>query len=83
LSPFVVRFQYNMPSGGNVTVKVYDFAMDCVTTVVDGAYRTQGDHYEEWFGQRSDGKAVATGVYYYSVERGGAGTAWGKVAVIY
>jgi len=88
LSPFRVRFVYEMPSAGNVTVKVYDFAMDCVATVADNVYRNPGvqngvQNYEEWDARRSDGKEVATGVYYYSIERSGASTIWGKVAVVY
>ncbi len=83
LSPFAVRFAYSLPAAGNVTVKVYDFAMDCVATVVENAHREAGDQYEEWLGRRSDGKEVATGVYYYCIERAGASTIWGKVAVIY
>jgi len=83
LSPFAVRLAYNMPSSGRVTVKVYDFAMDCVATVVENAHREAGDQYEEWLGRRSDGKEVATGVYYYSIERASASTIWGKVAVVY
>jgi hypothetical protein len=83
LSPHVVRFQYDLPAGGNVTVKVYDFAMDEVATVIANQPRGAGDNMEEWDGRRADGSPVATGVYYYVVERGGAGQAWGKFAVIY
>jgi hypothetical protein len=80
---FVTRFQYDLPSGGKVTVKIFDFAMDEVRTVVQDAYRDAGDHYEVWDGTRSDGTAVATGVYFYRIDRGGADAAWGKVAVIH
>lgn len=83
LSPYVCRFQYHMPVAGKVTLKIYDFAMDLVSTVVDGAIRDAGDHYEQWLGTRNEGRPVATGVYYYCIERGGMSTVWGKVAVIY
>ncbi len=83
LSPYVVRFQYDLPAAGKVTVKVYDFALDLVATVVENAQRNAGDHSEEWLGVRDDGKPIATGVYYYSIERGAADTVWGRVAVIY
>jgi hypothetical protein len=83
LSPYVVRFQYNMPAAGKVSIRVYDFAMDEVASVLDDQYRAAGNQTAEWFGKRDDGRVVATGVYFYKVERAGASTVWGKVAVIY
>ncbi|RJP74145.1 MAG: hypothetical protein C4524_13220, partial [Candidatus Zixiibacteriota bacterium] len=79
---FVIRFQYDLPAEGNVTLKIYDFAMDEVAVVVDNVLRLAGDNTEEWDGRRADGSPAATGVYYYVVERGGSGEAWGKFAVI-
>jgi flagellar hook assembly protein FlgD len=72
-----------MPNTGKVTVRVYDFAMDEVKTIAENTQRGAGQWEEQWDARRSDGKSVATGVYYYSVEREGASTVWGKVAVIY
>ena len=79
----VTRFQYDLPVGCRVTVKIFDFAMDEVATLVDGVNREAGDNHEVWNGTRSDGQSVATGVYFYRIERGGADAAWGKVAVIH
>ena len=79
----VIRFQYDLPSAGRVTVKIFDFAMDEVATVVQNKYRNAGDNYEAWTGLRGNGEPVATGVYFYSVERSSADPVWGKFAVIH
>ncbi|MCX6640162.1 MAG: hypothetical protein NTW14_06725 [bacterium] len=79
----VIRFAYSMPKPGKVTVKIFDFAMDEVATVVSGEYHQTGDYSDTWHGFRSDGEEVATGVYFFRVEREGADTVWGKFAVIY
>lgn len=80
---FVTRFQYDLPADGRVTVKIFDFAMAEVTTVVNDVDRDAGDHYEVWNGTRGDGQTVATGVYFYRIDRGSADSVWGKVAVIH
>ncbi|MBU1880659.1 hypothetical protein KKA08_01400, partial [bacterium] len=79
----VIRFQYDMTKAGSVTLKIFDFALDEVTTVVQNKSRGLGDFYEVWTGKRSNGDPVATGVYYYRVERSGMSPEWGKFAVIY
>lgn len=79
----VVRFQYDLPNAGNVTLKIFDFAMDEVTTVVDGIYKEAGNQYEVWDGSRNNGELAATGVYFYWIERSGCNAVWGKVAVIH
>ncbi len=82
-SDYFISFVYEMPSAGNVTIKIYDFAMDEVATVIDNAPRGPGDPPDTWNGKRSDGKDVATGVYYYRVDRSGASSVWGKFALMY
>ncbi|MDZ7725106.1 MAG: FlgD immunoglobulin-like domain containing protein [candidate division KSB1 bacterium] len=78
-----VRIQYNTTDAAEVTVKVYDFAMDLVTTVCDGKYRAGGGDYSEvWNGSNDYGDTVANGVYFYSVEISGDGAYWGKIMVV-
>ena len=79
----VVRLQYNVNSDANVTVRIYDFAMDLVTTVCDNKFRNgPGDYNEVWNGKNDYGDDVANGVYFYSVHIDGDGTYWGKVLVV-
>jgi len=78
-----VRLQYNTTKDTYVTVKVYDFAMELVTTVCDNKYRPQaGDYNEVWTGVNDYGDDVANGVYFYSVTIEGDGTYWGKVLIV-
>ncbi|HNW58150.1 MAG TPA: hypothetical protein PKI62_00570 [bacterium] len=78
-----IRFQYNTRAATRVTVKVFDFAMDLVATVVQDAYRIgPADCAELWNGRNDYGDLVANGAYFYSVAIEGDGTYWGKVLVV-
>lgn len=78
-----VRIQYNTTETTQVTVKIFDFAMDLVTTVCDNKYRMgAGDYSEVWDGTNDYGDLVANGVYFYSVKIDGDGTYWGKIMVV-
>ena len=78
-----VRLQYNVNADANVTVRIYDFAMDLVTTVCEDKFRPgPGDYNEVWNGKNDYGDDVANGVYFYSVQIDGDGVYWGKVLVV-
>jgi hypothetical protein len=77
-----VRFQYNTKSATRVTVRVYDFALYLVATIVESKSRPAGDFAEVWEGHNAIGDMVANGVYFYSVEIEGDGVYWGKVMVL-
>ena len=65
-----------------MTIIIYDFALELVTTVVDNKERAVGDFAEVWDGRNDNGDMVANGVYFYSVEIAGDGIYWGKVMVL-
>lgn len=78
-----VRLQYNTLQSTYVTIKVYDFSLNLVATVVKNKYRAgAGDYAEVWNGRNDYGDMVANGVYFYSVTLDGDGTYWGKVMVV-
>ena len=78
-----VRLQYNVKSDTYVTVKVYDFAMDLVTTVCENKFRPgPGDFNEVWTGVNDYGDEVANGSYFYSVTIDGDGAYWGKILIV-
>ena len=78
-----VRFQYNTTRAANVTIKVFDFAMDLVKTIVENTSKSgPGDYTELWDGRNEFGDSVANGVYFYSVDIDGDGTYWGKVMIV-
>lgn len=78
-----VRFQYNTVNDTRVTLKIFDFSMQEVTTVVENVPRpANGDFYEIWNGRDEHGRQVANGVYFYRLELEGDGSFWGKLIVL-
>jgi len=78
-----VRIQYNTLADTHVTIKVFDYAMDLVTTVVDNQFRRgPSDYSDVWNGRNDYGDGVANGVYFYRVELDGDGVYWGKVMIV-
>lgn len=77
----VVRIRYTMPKTGEVTVEVYDFAMELLVRPVKDRPRPAGDHNEVWDGLGPDGREVANGVYFVHVV-GGGNDAWTKILLM-
>ncbi len=78
-----VRFQYRTTQPTRVTVRVYDFGMDLVRTVVDNKNRPfPGNYTEVWDGRNDLGDIVANGVYFYKIELSSGRSFWGKVMVV-
>ncbi|MGQ9558889.1 MAG: hypothetical protein ACUVTG_00515 [Candidatus Oleimicrobiaceae bacterium] len=77
-----VRFQYNTTRPTRVTIRVYDFALDLVATVVEHKARPVGDFAEAWNGRNDRGDMVANGVYFYRLDIEGEGSYWGKVMIL-
>jgi len=75
---------YKPPQTTDVTIKIYDFNLDLVATVIDGASRPGGVEADNdvWDGKNDKGKTVANGVYFYNIKLGTGQDWWGKVAVI-
>ena len=77
----VVRFQYDLDHASSVTLKIYDFSMTLVRTVMDGVQRQAGDRFEEWDGRNDKGRLVANGTYFYVLKAENR-EHWGKVVVL-
>ena len=78
-----VRFQYRTTGSTRVTVRVYDFGMNLVRTVVEEKDRFgSGDYAEVWDGRNDVGDMVANGVYFYKITLTGKNPLWGKVMVV-
>jgi hypothetical protein len=83
-----VTFHFRVPEPGNVTVEVYDFAMNLVARPIDNVYYDAGIYPSgsrlgrTWDGYNGDGVTVAVGVYYFKVQLPSGDTRWGKLAVI-
>jgi len=83
-----IRFHFNPPRDTYATVKVYDFAMNLVSTPLDNEWVAAGPYppsdYQgaTWDGRNDRGDIVAVGVYYFKVEFSSGDVHWGKLAVI-
>lgn len=67
----------------NVTVRIFDFGMNPVRTVVQNAARTDpGVIWAQWDGKRDDGSQAANGVYFYRIEVDNDMTMWGKILLL-
>jgi len=77
-----VRFQYRLVRDAAVTVRIYDFGMKRVRSLIEQAFRPPGDHAEAWNGRNDLGDMVANGVYFYRIDIPGRPPLWGKVMVV-
>jgi hypothetical protein len=77
------RIHYNVRSAeSQVTIRIYDFSMHIVRTLLQNAPRSAGETDEQWNGASDHGGLVDNGVYFYSVVVNGGTPAWGKILVV-
>lgn len=83
-----IDFRFVLDSPTEVTIEVYDFAMNLVKRVADnhslpaGTYPGSGSTRIIWDGLNGAGDPVAVGVYYFKVILSTGDTRWGKLAII-
>lgn len=80
----IVRLHYSVDKGSaNVTIRIFDFGMNLVRTVISDANR-QGiaEHDEIWDGKNDKGRQVSNGPYFYQVVVGTEKPIWGKILVL-
>jgi hypothetical protein len=80
----IVRLHYS--TGGKdepVTIRIFDFGMNLVRTVIAEAMRSGTiEHDEIWDGTDESHRTVANGPYFYQVVVGSQKPIWGKILVI-
>jgi hypothetical protein len=78
-----LSIHYHVDESADISVEVYDFAMNLVAVLADGRHRNGGsDYYETWDGYNGRGDMVATGIYYVKVSYSTGKTRWGRLAII-
>ncbi|UCG62424.1 MAG: hypothetical protein JSV52_03830 [Candidatus Zixiibacteriota bacterium] len=83
-----IDFHFVVEEPTDVTIEVYDFAMNLVRRVADnerfepGIYPTVGGGRPTWDGRNGKGEEVAVGIYYFKIEFSTGQVRWGKLAVI-
>jgi hypothetical protein len=81
-------FHFQVTTQAEVTIEIYDFAMNLVRRVIDnvtyppGIYPTSGSLRKTWDGRNGNGDLVAVGMYYFKVSLSTGDVRWGKIAVI-
>lgn len=80
----VVRIHYALTTPStSVTIRIFDFAMQPVKTLLQNAPRLPGREYDEiWDGKDDFGRRVSNGVFFYRLEAGASEAQWGKIFVL-
>ncbi|MFC1650217.1 S8 family serine peptidase [Candidatus Latescibacterota bacterium] len=81
-----VFFPVEIPSGGKLMIKIYNFAGEIIQTI-ENDYSGAGRKIDRldapsWDGTNYTGDDVAPGIYYYTIRLSGYGSFKGKIAVI-
>jgi len=82
----VVRIFYKTDKHtAKITIKIFDFGMNPVRTVIQNATRSNtclNEFYTQWDGKNDNGFRVANGVYFYRIEIDDNNDVWGKILVL-
>ena len=82
-------FVYKLGSDAKVTIRVFDFSMQLVKTIIDNAPRkaanalgrSTSDKDDVWDATTGTGKPVAPGLYYYKITTSTGERSFGKIVV--
>ena len=80
-----LKFKYTTEGiTSNVTIRIYDFAMNYVRTVIQNTPRNISTDIERvvWDGKDDAGNTVTNGVYFYRIEIGDRDPIYGKIIVM-
>ncbi|MEW6702617.1 MAG: hypothetical protein AB1298_07845 [Bacteroidota bacterium] len=78
-----IRIKYSTSQPSNVTIRIFDFGMNLVRTVIQNAPRDARDEQiEMWDGKDESGKIVPNGVYFYRIDLGSNEPLFGKIMVL-
>lgn len=79
----IVRIKYSTNQPSSISLRILDFGMNLVKTVVQNALRSASDnHFEIWDGKDESGKYVPNGVYFYRIDTSGGTAMYGKIMVM-
>lgn len=70
-------------SNSKITIKIFDFGMNPVRTLIQNASRSGADElFTAWDGRNDSGGRIANGVYFYRVEIDEDDPVWGKIILL-
>lgn len=77
------RIKYSTEKNTEVTIRIFDFGMNLVRTLIQNAPRGQSDeHLENWDGRDEKNQIVPNGVYFYRIDVGSDEPVFGKIMVL-
>ncbi|MCD4664594.1 MAG: hypothetical protein K8R68_04920, partial [Bacteroidales bacterium] len=77
-----IRFQFNTKNSTHATIRIFDFAMDLITTVDGGSWAANQDCTVAWNCRDGSDRSLANGVYFYQLDLDGEGKYWGKIIIV-
>ncbi|TSA25402.1 MAG: T9SS C-terminal target domain-containing protein [Ignavibacteriales bacterium] len=78
-----IRIKYSTTQAANVTIRIFDFGMNLVKTLIQNVNKNiNSENFEFWNGRDENGKIVPNGVYFYRIDLGGSKPLYGKIMVI-
>ena len=81
----VTRFKYSTSGLANVTIRIFDFGMNLVRTVIQNANRNLTLHdapLDYWDGRDDKGRIVPNGIYFYRIDIDSNDQLYGKILVV-
>ncbi len=78
-----VRIKYKLDSAGDVTIRIFDFGMNLVKTLIQNVSKSaNSENFELWDGLDEYGSNVSNGVYFYRIDVGDNDPVFGKIMVL-
>ncbi|MCX6170965.1 MAG: hypothetical protein NTX65_16650 [Ignavibacteriales bacterium] len=78
-----VKLKYSTAGSSTVTIRILDFGMNLVRTVIQNASRIpNSEQLDLWDGRDESGRIVPNGVYFYRIDFGSGEPLFGKIMVI-
>ncbi len=79
----VINIKYSLGSESKVTIRIMDFGMNLVKTLIQNVNRpTSESNIEVWDGRDEFGKIVPNGIYFYRIDFESGDPVFGKILVI-
>lgn len=76
------KIKFNLSKSSDVTIRIMDFGMNLVRTLVQNYPLSEGDNFVVWDGRDENGKILPNSVYFYRIDRGGSDPIFGKIMVL-
>ncbi len=64
----LVTIKYSLNSDAKVTIRIMNFSMELVRTLIQNTQRGSGNRFEFWNGKDELGNIVTNGVYFYRID---------------